>query len=199
MRKDLIFALMIDQGRVILSSERFHLTIERLCRQLIEEYNDFSNTCLIAIQPKGKFLGDRILEQLKKVDAVGALKYGLLDITFYRDDFRLREKPLKASVTKIDFLVEGKRVVLIDDVLYTGRTVQAALTALNHYGRPHEVELLCFVDRRFNRQLPIQADFVGVTVDAMDKAYVRVEWAETHGEDQILLFPEKQTSEKGAE
>jgi pyrimidine operon attenuation protein/uracil phosphoribosyltransferase len=190
---------MENQGRVILSSERFHLTIERLCQQLIEEYNDFTDTCLIAIQPKGRFLGDRIMEQLENLNAVGSLQYGLLDITFYRDDFRLREKPLKASFTKIDFLVEGKRVILLDDVLYSGRTVQAALTALNHYGRPREVELLCFVDRRFNRQLPIQADFVGITVDALDEAYVRVEWAQIHGEDKILLFPNKQTSEKTTE
>lgn len=130
------------------------------------------------------------LQQLGYAD----LPYGKLDITFYRDDFRHRTKPLEAHPTQINFLVEGKRVILIDDVLYTGRTVQAALTALNHYGRPERVELAVMVDRRFNRHLPIQADYTGITVDALHHAYVRVEWTETHGADQILIFPEKPTS-----
>ncbi|HQU61209.1 MAG TPA: phosphoribosyltransferase family protein, partial [Saprospiraceae bacterium] len=100
------------------------------------------------------------------------------------------------SPTEIDFIVEDKRVVLVDDVLYTGRTVQAALTALNHYGRPLQVELLALVDRRFNRHLPIQSDYIGVTVDALDHAYVRVEWADTDGEDRVMLFADKKEAEK---
>lgn len=177
-----------------MSSNRFQLTIERLCQQLIEEFGQFDDTCLVAVQPKGRFLANRLIHQLEKAACKGTLQYGWIDITFYRDDFRRREKPLKANDTQIDFLVENRRVILADDVLYTGRSIQAALTALNHYGRPHEVKLLTFVDRRFNRQLPIQPDFSGLTVDSPDKAYVRVEWEEVHGKDQIILYPEKQPS-----
>ncbi len=179
-------------ARTIHDSDRFQLTIERLCRQLIEEYDDFSNACMISVQRGGVPLGNRLFERLREL-GYAALRYGKLDITFYRDDFRHRTKPLAANPTHLNFLVEGLRVILVDDVLYTGRTIQAALTALNHYGRPERVELAVMVDRRFNRHLPIQADYTGITVDALDQAYVRVEWEELDGMDRILLFPEKPT------
>lgn len=185
----------MKKGRVILNRERFALTIERLCHQLIEKYDRFTDTCLIGIQPRGVLFSDRISERLMSILNIGNLEYGKLDITFYRDDFRIRTKPLKASFTDMKFLVDEKNVVLIDDVLYTGRTVQAALTALNHYGRPKQVDLLALVDRRFNRHLPIQSDFVGITVDALDDAYVKVKWEHIDGEDTVLLFAEKKDAE----
>lgn len=183
----------MESGKILLESEQVHLTIDRLCHQLLEEYADFENACIIGIQPRGVPLADRIYERLKTLIPGHAIIYGKMDITFYRDDFRTRSKPLQASSTDMNFLVEGKRVLLIDDVLYSGRTVQAALTALQHYGRPAKVELLTLVDRRFNRHLPIQSDYTGVTVDALDDAYVKVEWAVPDGEDQILLFAQKAT------
>ncbi len=182
--------------RLILSQEPFRLTIDRLCHQLIEKHGNFQESCLIGIQPRGRNLALRLQERLKEIIGLPKISLGLLDITFYRDDFRKREKPLKADFTKMDFLVEELNVILVDDVLYTGRTVQAALTALQHYGRPSKVELICLVDRRFNRHLPIQADYIGTTVDALEEAYVLVEWAEIHGEDKVLLFPDKQASEQ---
>jgi len=174
-----------------MGAERFTLTVERLCHQLIEQYDDLANTCLIGIQPRGSLLSDRIVQRLENIQGVKNFEAGKLDITFYRDDFRRREKPLTASITEMDFLVDDKNVVLIDDVLYTGRTVQAALTALNHYGRAREIELLVLVDRRFNRQVPIHPDFTGITVDALDRAYVKVEWREYDQQDQVLLFADK--------
>jgi pyrimidine operon attenuation protein / uracil phosphoribosyltransferase len=177
----------MDTGRVILDETRFQLTLERLCLQLIEEYDDFRDTALIGIQAGGIPLCDRITERLSEL-GVPQVRYGKLDITFYRDDFRTRTTPLAASKTQMDFLVEGLRVVLVDDVVYTGRTIQAALTALNHYGRPQSVRLLSMIDRRFNRHLPIQPNFSGLVVDALDEAYVRVEWAQDEGRDQVLLF-----------
>ncbi len=185
----------MDHERVILSQERFKLTIERLCCQLIETFGRLEDTCIVGIQPRGIWLSDRIVERLKVLTGLPVLEYGKLDITFYRDDFRMRAKPLKASETVMNFLIDDKKVLLVDDVLFTGRTVQAALTALNHYGRPRHVELLALVDRRFNRDLPIQADFIGVTVDALDQAYVKVEWAEQCGEDRVILFPDKATAD----
>jgi pyrimidine operon attenuation protein / uracil phosphoribosyltransferase len=186
----------MEKGRLILDKGRFALTIERLCHQLIEAYDRFENTCLIGIQPRGVWLSDRISGRLAEILHSPNLKYGKMDITFYRDDFRTRIKPLKASKTEMDFVVEDMNVVLIDDVLYTGRTVQAALTALNHFGRPRRVELLTLVDRRFNRHLPIHADYIGTTIDALDHAYVKVEWKELDGEDRVLLFAEKKDAEK---
>lgn len=181
----------MEQGRVIISKERFSLTIERLCYQLIERFDNFEDTCLIGVQSKGTLLSDRIYERLKEITDISSLQYGKLDITFYRDDFRQRTKPLQASRTEMDFLVENSKVILVDDVLYTGRTIQSALTALNHFGRPSSVDLLVLVDRRFERHLPIQPQFKGITVDALNEAYVKVEWAIRGEVDQIILYPDK--------
>ena len=180
----------MENSRIIMNSARFGLTIRRLCHQLIEHYDDFSNACLIGVQPRGVWLSGVLHRTLQELGVTG-LEHGKLDITFYRDDFRTREKPLKASPMDMPFLVEDKEVILVDDVLYTGRTIQAAMTALNDYGRPRRVALVSMVDRQFNRDLPIQPDFVGMRVDALDKAYVSVEYTEHHGQDQILLFPQK--------
>ncbi len=179
------------KGRVILENKRFNLMIDRLCHQLIENYHDFEDACLIGVQPRGVFFADRIHKKLQSILKVKNIEYGKLDITFHRDDFRTREKPLQASVTEMNFLVEDKKVLLVDDVLYTGRTIQAAMSALQHYGRPEKVELVAMVDRRFNRHLPIQSDYIGLTIDAIDEAYVKVEWAEQDGDDRIILFPNK--------
>jgi pyrimidine operon attenuation protein/uracil phosphoribosyltransferase len=113
---------------------------------------------------------------------------GNLDITFYRDDFRRREKPMIPSITNIDFSIENKRVILVDDVLYTGRTIRSGLDALLTFGRPSKVELLVLIDRRYSRDLPIQADYIGKTVDTLISERVSVEWKETEGEDKVVLF-----------
>jgi pyrimidine operon attenuation protein/uracil phosphoribosyltransferase len=135
-------------------------------------------------------LSSRIHERLEALTG-RKIEYGKLDITFYRDDFRMPSGPLAPHPNEIDFIVANKKVLLIDDVLYTGRSITAALSALQHYGRPSSVELLVLVDRRFNRHLPVQPDYYGITVDALDEAYVKVRWQETHGEDEILLFDKK--------
>ncbi len=181
----------MPKARILVKESRLQLIIERLCHQLIEEFGDFENVCLVGIQPRGVLFSDRLLLRLQHILPERQLTYGKLDITFYRDDFRTRTKPLTASTTEIDFLMEDKQVLLIDDVLYTGRTIQAALSALQHYGRPDKVHLVSLIDRRFNRHLPISADFIGYTVDSVDEAYVKVEWKELDGKDRILLYPVK--------
>ena len=182
----------MKKGKIILENERFALMIERLCHQLIEAYDDFENTCIIGVQPRGVLLADRIYNRLIYILKIKKIEYGKLDITFYRDDFRTRIKPLSPNAIEMDFLVENKKVILIDDVLYSGRTIQAAMTALNHYGRPQQVELVALVDRRFNRHLPIQSDYIGVTVDAVNEAYVEVQWKEIDGNDRIILYAKKE-------
>ncbi len=188
--------------RIISKSAQLDLTIERLCYQLLEDYGDFSNTCLIGIQTGGVALAERLQQKMAEILSETKsrtsgmrgsvpLPLGKLDITFYRDDFRTSKKPLAANTNDMPFVVENQRVILIDDVLYTGRSVQAAMTALNHYGRPESVKLLVLVDRRFNRQVPVRPDYVGIVMDALDEAYVQVEWKEVEGSDRVLLFPHK--------
>jgi pyrimidine operon attenuation protein / uracil phosphoribosyltransferase len=178
--------------RIISKSAQLDLTIERLCYQLLEDYGDFKNTCLIGIQTGGVALAERLQQKMAEILRGGIhLPLGKLDITFYRDDFRTSKKPLAANTNDMPFVVENQRVILVDDVLYTGRSVQAAMTALNHYGRPESVKLLVLVDRRFNRQVPVRPDYVGIVMDALDEAYVQVEWKEVEGSDRVLLFPHK--------
>lgn len=175
------------EKQIILNKKHIDLTLKRLCYQLIESHNDFSNSIIIGLQPRGIHVVTRLKKQLEEILGT-EIVCGNLDVTFYRDDFRRREKPLIPSVTNIDFVIEGKNIIIVDDVLFTGRTIRSGLDALLAFGRPKRVELLAFIDRRFNRDLPIQADYVGLTVDTLSEERVSVEWIETEGEDKVLLF-----------
>ena len=174
--------------KVLLNAKEVNIILHRLACQLIENHNDFANTVLIGIQPRGKYLADRLVALLEKDYKIKNLQLGHLDITFYRDDFRRGEKPLKAKTTEMNCIVEDKNVVFIDDVLYTGRSIRAALTAIQSFGRPKEIELLTLIDRRFSRHLPIQPDYRGRQVDAINKEKVKVNWAENDGEDSVYLI-----------
>ena len=174
--------------KVLLSATEINIILHRLACQLLENHLDFSNTVLIGIQPRGTFVAERLTRILKEEYQVKHIDVGFLDITFYRDDFRRGDKPLEATETKINFLIEDKNVVLIDDVLYTGRSINAALTALQSFGRPKEVELLTLIDRRFSRHLPIQPNYRGRQVDAINNEKVKVMWKENDGKDIIYLI-----------
>lgn len=174
--------------KVLLSSKEINIILHRLACQLLENHLDFANTVLIGLQPRGIFVAERLTQILKEEYGVKHIDVGFLDITFYRDDFRRGDKPLEATQTKIDFLIEDKNVVLIDDVLYTGRSINAALTALQSFGRPLEVELLALIDRRFSRHLPIQPNYRGRQVDAINDEKVKVMWKENDGKDVIYLI-----------
>lgn len=174
--------------KVLLNAKEVNIILHRLACQLIENHNDFSNTVLIGLQPRGIFLANRIAEILKEDYKVKNIQLGRLDITFFRDDFRRGDKPLEANTTHIDFLVENKTVVFIDDVLYTGRSIRAALTAIQSFGRPTGIELLTLIDRRFSRHLPIQPDYRGRQVDVINHEKVKVHWKENEGEDAVYLI-----------
>ncbi len=178
----------IMSQKVLLSSKEVAIILHRLACQLIEKHLDFSNSILIGIQPRGTFLAERLKNLLEKEYHVSNITLGYLDITFFRDDFRKTEKPLEANKTKIDFIVENKKVIFIDDVLYTGRSIRAALTAIQSFGRPSEIELLVLIDRRFSRNLPIQPDYRGRQVDAINDEKVKVCWKENEGEDEVYLM-----------
>lgn len=174
--------------KVLLTSREVNIILHRLACQLIEKHLNFSDTVLIGLQPRGRFLAERIKQLLEEEYNIKGIQLGFLDITFFRDDFRRHDKPLEANRTEIDFLVENKKVIFIDDVLYTGRSIRAALTAIQSFGRPSAIELMVLIDRRFSRDLPIQPDYRGRQVDAINDEKVRVNWKENDGEDSVYLI-----------
>lgn len=176
------------QQKTLLNSKEVHIILHRLACQLIENHLDFSETVLIGLQPRGVFLANRIAKILEECYHISNVQLGKLDITFFRDDFRRNDKPLEANKTEINFIVENKKVVFIDDVLFTGRSIRSALTAIQSFGRPSEIELLVLIDRRFSRHLPIQPDYRGRQVDAIANDKVKVSWQEQDGEDAVYLI-----------
>jgi pyrimidine operon attenuation protein / uracil phosphoribosyltransferase len=172
--------------KTILNEQQLAITIQRLTHQVLENHLGLENTVLIGIQPRGIYFSDRIVDQLKTQVPRSNIRYGKLDITFYRDDVRQGLREL--NQTDIPFSVEGSNVVLIDDVLYTGRTIRAALDALLDFGRPAKVELCVLIDRRFSRQLPIQADYIGKSIDSIITQKVKVFWQEKDGKDEVALI-----------
>jgi pyrimidine operon attenuation protein/uracil phosphoribosyltransferase len=184
MRKAETTFMKISELKSLLSKQQIELTIRRLANQILENNVQLKNTALIGIQPRGIFLSDRIVKELSS-DA-NQILYGKLDITFYRDD--IRKELHVPNQTDIKFSIEGKKVVLIDDVLYTGRTIRAALDALMDYGRPEKVELLVLIDRRYSRQLPIQADYTGKSIDSIITQKVKVLWKEKDERDEVILI-----------
>ena len=161
---------------ILLDDKQLRISLDRLACQLTENHNDFKDTVLVGLQPRGKELCDIIVNILKDNHYVSNISYGYLDITFFRDDFRRNEDVLLPNSTDFKLLVEDKQVVFIDDVLYTGRTIRAALTAIETFGRPKSIELLVLVDRRYSRELPIQPDYKGIQVDVYDNQKVNVCW-----------------------
>jgi len=169
----------------ILSEQQLAITIKRLAHQVLESHIDLDNTVLIGIQPRGVYLSDQIVEEIKKQVPQNNIHYGKLDITFYRDD--IRKELHVANQTNIFFSIEGKNVILIDDVLYTGRTIRAALDALMDLGRAEKVELCVLIDRRFSRQLPIQPDYVGKSIDSIISQKVKVYWKKRDGKEEVVM------------
>lgn len=174
--------------KVLLNAKEVNIILHRLACQLIEKHLDFKDTILVGIQPRGTFMAERLKEILENDYKTPEIMLGYLDITFFRDDFRRTDKPLEANKTKINFIVENKKVIFIDDVLFTGRSIRAALTAIQSFGRPSEIELLVLIDRRFSRNLPIQPDYRGRQVDAINNEKVKVNWKENEGTDEVHLI-----------
>ncbi len=184
----------MSQEKVILEELKIKLVLERIARHLHERYRDFENTVLVGIQPRGTFFAERLHERL--LQYAPHLPFGKLDITFFRDDFRTGTKQLLPDPMEMPFSTQGQRVILVDDVLYTGRTINAAMNALQSLGRPSKVELCVMVERRFHREVPITPDYMGVQIDAIGQAYVRVRWKKHDGIDEVMLYPNKEASRK---
>lgn len=173
--------------KTLLNNDQLQITLQRLAHQLVENHLSFKDTAIIGIQPRGIYLSDRIAKMVREIIGKKKIDYGRLDITFYRDDVQTRDIKVPDD-TDIPFTIENKSVILIDDVLHTGRTIRSALDALIDYGRPRTVELLVLVDRRFSRELPIQPDYVGHTVDTILTQKVKVCWMEKDGKDEVILI-----------
>jgi pyrimidine operon attenuation protein/uracil phosphoribosyltransferase len=168
--------------KTILDKQQLHLTLLRLAHQLLENHLDLKDVVFIGIQPRGVQISNRLVDIIRQLSPQEKVQYGILDITFYRDD--IREELHVANKTEIPFSIEGKKVILVDDVLYTGRTIRAALDALQDFGRPKKVELCVLVDRRFNRELPIQPDYCGKAIDSIISQKVKVEW----DKEEVVLY-----------
>ena len=173
--------------RLLLDKQKLEITLKRLCFQLLENHEGLNNTVIIGLQPRGVFLARRIVSLLKDILNTDQIAAGELDVTFYRDDFRRREI-VTPSATKMDVVIEGKNVILLDDVLYTGRTIRAGMDALIDFGRPSKVELMVLVDRRYSRQLPIAPDYIGISVDTITSEKVNVCWQDADTEEGIWLI-----------
>jgi pyrimidine operon attenuation protein/uracil phosphoribosyltransferase len=174
-------------NKILLDSKKIEIILSRLVYELIENHKDFHDTVLLGLQPRGVFLIDKILEVFKRDHPKIKIKSGILDYTFFRDDFRRSEKTLSASSTKIDFSIENKNVVLIDDVLFTGRSIKAAMSSIDTYGRPKSIELLVLIDRRFKREIPIEANYCGAKIDTFKGDRVKVLWGEKLKENVIYI------------
>ena len=171
--------------KTILNGQQLSVTIKRLSHQILENSHHTQHIVLIGLQPRGIFFSNRVMKEVKNIAPGYSIEYGKLDITFYRDD--IRQQLHVPNHTDIPFSIENKRVILIDDVLYTGRTTRAALDALLGFGRPSQVELCVLIDRRFSRELPIQPDYTGKSIDSLVTQQVKVLWTERDGEDCVTI------------
>ncbi len=176
--------------RLILDKKKIEIIVNRLCHQLIENHQDFSNSVLISLLPRGKYIGKIIYKKLKEITCKDII-YGELDISFYRDDLRKQSEPIVPHKMDMNLSVENKDVVIIDDVLYTGRSVRSAIDALMPFGRPKSIELLVFIDRRLRRHLPIQPDYTGKIIDSIDSEKVVVNIEKNNEIKNILILKSK--------
>lgn len=175
----------MDIKAKVIDEEGLNRTLTRLAHEILERNKGSKNLVLIGMRTRGEFIGERIRDKIRAIDNSDP-NFGVLDITLYRDDFRKRLKQPEISVTNITFDLNDRDIILIDDVLYTGRTVRAALDALMDLGRPNSIQLCVLVDRG-HRELPIRADFIGKNIPTSINEEVRVRIKETDGEDAVYL------------
>ncbi|MCK5032528.1 MAG: bifunctional pyr operon transcriptional regulator/uracil phosphoribosyltransferase PyrR [Calditrichia bacterium] len=169
----------------LITSDDYKRIITRLAHEIIEKNRGIDDLVIIGLRTRGAFIADRILQKIKEIEGTD-VPTGYLDVTLYRDDFRTRLKQPDVQVTNIPFQIDEKIIVLVDDVLFTGRTIRAALDALMDYGRPAKIMLAVLIDRG-HRELPIKADFVGKNVPTSIGEEVRVKINEVDGEDCVNL------------
>jgi pyrimidine operon attenuation protein/uracil phosphoribosyltransferase len=170
----------------IVDSEGFTRIITRISHEILEKNKGSKDLVLMGMRTRGEFLGKRIQEKIKEIEGI-ELPFAIIDVTLYRDDFRTRLKQPEVSVTNITFDITEKNIILIDDVLYTGRTVRSALDAIMDLGRPNTIQFVVLVDRG-HRELPIKADYVGKNIPTSLNEEIKVKMSEIDGEDAVYLI-----------
>lgn len=174
----------------IIDAEGFDRILTRIAHEILEKNKGSKNLILMGMRTRGEFLARRIKDKIKKIDNED-LPLGVLDVTLYRDDFRMRLKQPEVSVSNITFDINEKDIILIDDVLFTGRTVRSAMNAIMDLGRPSSIQLCILIDRG-HRELPIRADFVGKNIPTSQHEEIKVKMEEHDGEDAIYIIePDK--------
>ena len=173
--------------KVLLNSNQIDIIINRLVCQLIENHTDFNDTVLIGLQPRGIYLLDKIIDVFSKKYTNKKIIHRNLDYTFFRDDFRRGDKTINPKSSNIDISIENKKIVLIDDVLFTGRSIRAAMSSIDSYGRPKSIELMVLIDRRFKRELPIEANYFGAKIDTIKGDKVSVIWGKEKDNDVVYI------------
>ncbi|MCF8305664.1 MAG: bifunctional pyr operon transcriptional regulator/uracil phosphoribosyltransferase PyrR [Ignavibacteriales bacterium] len=177
----------------IIDKDGIRRTITRLAHEILEKNKGLNNLVLIGVRTRGEFIAHRLREKISEIDG-SEPAFGILDVTLYRDDFRRRLKQPEVSVTNITCDLNDKDIILIDDVLYTGRTVRGALDALMDLGRPNTIQLCVLVDRG-HRELPIKADFIGKNIPTSINEEIKVKLAELDGEDSVYLIESPEEEE----
>lgn len=176
----------MDESTKVADKQGLDRILTRISHEILEKNRGSDNIVLIGMRTRGEFLAKRILSIIKRIDNA-ELPLGILDVTLYRDDFRTSLKQPEVSVSDISFDINEKDVILIDDVLYTGRTVRSALNALMDYGRPSSIQLCILIDRG-HRELPIRADYVGKNIPTSQNQEIKVKMDEIDGEDAIYII-----------
>ena len=170
---------------VLMNDDEFNRTLKRLAHEIIENHSDLDNVVIIGIRTRGEFLARKINNFILEI-AKKEIPMGILDVTFYRDDFRTNLGSPQVQSSDIMFPIENKNIILIDDVLYTGRTIRAAMDEIFSFGRPKSISL-CVLSDRGHRELPIRPDFVGKNFPTSKSEYIYVHVKEVDNEDAILL------------
>ena len=176
----------MDVKSKIIDAEGFDRILTRIAHEILEKNKGSHNLVLMGMRTRGEFLAKRITEKIKQIDKVD-LPFGVLDVTLYRDDFRTRLKQPEVSVSNITFDINDKDIILVDDVLFTGRTVRSALNAIMDMGRPRSIQLCILIDRG-HRELPIRADYVGKNIPTSQYEEIKVKMKEHDGEDAIYII-----------
>lgn len=179
----------------IMSAEDLNRTYVRFAHQFLEPYEDPQKPAVIGMQTRGVYMGKRILSIIEK-DYGKTPDFGVLDVTFFRDDFRTKLKMPEVRVTEIPFDLYERDIILVDDVLYTGRTVRSAMDALMAYGRPRSIKFCCLIDRG-HRELPVSPDYTGMTLPTHYNEEVRVKVKELDGEDAVYLVNQEKMGGNG--
>jgi len=169
----------------ILDKETMDKALERIAHEIIEDVKTVDNVVIVGIKNRGAYLAERLADKIRSLSGKRP-PVGALDITLYRDDLtQVAEQPV-VHATEIDFNIDGQRIILVDDVLFTGRTIRCALDALIDFGRPSQIQLAVLIDRG-HRELPIRADYVGKNVPTALTEVIEVKMEEADGKDEVLL------------